>query len=136
MLAKRSSSALKCFAMINFSLEFLAVFWALQRHKFLMLMLLEVRSSVRYLNFTLENTVSELNFNAKNTACYRAMCVHLTHCVARERLTTSPRREATSRRVILLHERFHVVNRVATRLLGFSSKMLSARLLALMMIPC
>ena len=55
----------------------------------------------------------------------------LTHCIARERLDTKPKKEASSRSVILSRELFYVFNIMFVKSLCFLSRMISTRLLAL-----
>ena len=60
-------------------------------------------------------TKFELNFRAIEMMCCSAIHVHFTHCVVRARLSTIPRREATSRSTHLLCELFHAVNMIFTK---------------------
>ena len=80
-----------------------------------MLMLIDRRRSGRCLCFPLAKSSFELNFRAMDTACYSAIQVCLTHCVARTSFDNIPRREATSRSTHLLCELFHAVNMIFTK---------------------
>ena len=99
-----------------------------------MLIFVGIKSSVRCLNFPLENSVFELNFKARSTACYRDAHVRLTHFAERTRLATSSRK-GISLNVSLFSEMTHVVNRVTNMFLRLSSGILCVRFLVLTRIP-
>ena len=61
-------------------------------------------------SFPLENMVSELKINAKDTAWWSAMYVCLIHYVVMERHYTNSNRKYFSRNVNCLREMFHAVN--------------------------
>ena len=98
-------------------------------------MFLDVRRPVRGLNLLLVSTVLELNFSARGTVCWRAMQVHLTHCIVRVRFDTNPKRESISRSVILLCELLHAVNGMLTKYVCLLSGMLSVRFIVMIIIP-
>ena len=68
MMVRILISARADFVILNFSFELCTILWAFDKHKFLMLTLLGVRRSVRYLRFPLKKTFLELNFNTRGTA--------------------------------------------------------------------
>ena len=119
--------------MLNYSFEFHTVLWAFDKKKFLMLVFLDRRMSVRYLRFPLEKI--ELNFSAMETVCCSAMHAHFTHCMVRARLDISPRKEATSRSVSLFRELFQVVDRIVSKSTYFVSRILRVMSLVLMHAP-
>ena len=61
------------------------------------------------------------------------MC--LTHCVVKERFDINPKMKAITRRVNVLRELFHMVDRTFIKYLCLFSGMLSVRFLALVSTP-
>ena len=61
--------------------------------------------------------------------------MHFTHCVVRIRLGDNPKREDTSRSLILLRELLHVVDIMLTIPLRVFSGILIVRFLVLIRIP-
>ena len=135
MLERRFVSAHMDLVMLNFSFEFHTILWAFEKKKFLMLVCLDQRRSIRFLRFPLENIAFELNLSTTEMACCSVMHAHFTHCVVRAKLGMSPRREATSRSVNIFRELFQVVDRTVTSSAPFVSGMLVVRSLVLMRVP-
>ena len=75
MMERRFISARIDLAMLNFSFDFHTVLWAIDKQKFLMLVCLDRRKSVRCLYFSLEKTKFELNFSAIEMSRCSAMHV-------------------------------------------------------------
>ena len=80
-----------------------------------MLMFLDQRRHVRYLYVPLAKIAFELDFSATCMENYSAMQVHLTNCVASDRLDTIPNREDNLHSANIFRELFHVVNRISTK---------------------
>ena len=80
----------------------------------------------------LEKTKFEFNFSAMEMSCCSTRHVCFAYCVVRDRLDTSPRREATSRSANLFRELFPVVDAIVTKSASFVSGTLRVRSLVLM----
>ena len=135
MLERRFISSCMELSMLNFSFEFHTILWAFEKKKFLMLVCLDQRRSIRFLRFPLENIAFELNLSTTEMACCSVMHAHFTHCVVRAKLGMSPRREATSRSVNIFRELFQVVDRTVAKSVRFMSRMIRLRSLVLMHTP-